>query len=368
MLSDIGRRVQGRSESEWGRNGTVHLIGLSEAMCEVQQRAARFAAIDSPVLIAGESGVGKEVFAKALYLLGNRVGRPFLSVNCAQYQNEELLVSELFGHRKGSFTGAGSDRQGLFEAADGGVVFLDEVGELSPRAQAMLLRVLSEGEVRPLGLSSARYVDVRILAASNRPLEELVAARQFREDLLYRLDYLHLYIPPIRAREDDWRLLMTFYLDRANRKYGGSKRFSDAVWPALSVHRWPGNVREIRSMVDVGFCLADADLIAPDVLVDLARRDAPSVNGASTSSPVGAAVDLALSSMVEEEQSFWQVVRAPYLDRELNRSEVREIVRRGLVECGWSYRRLLDLFNLSGDEYLKFMDFLRHHRLKPVTR
>ena len=158
MFTEIGNQIRVNSESLWGRRDIVYLIGQSRCLSLALERARRFATVASPVLITGESGVGKELFAKALYLLGDRCGQPYRSVNCAQYQNEDLLVSELFGHRKGSFTGAVADREGLFQASDGGVLFLDEVGELSARAQAMLLRVLSEGEVRPLGHTDVRRV------------------------------------------------------------------------------------------------------------------------------------------------------------------------------------------------------------------
>jgi transcriptional regulator with GAF, ATPase, and Fis domain len=317
------------------------------------------------VLVTGESGVGKELFARGLYLLGQRCGRPFYSVNCAQYQNDELLVSELFGHKKGSFTGAVTDREGLFQAADGGVIFLDEVGELTSQAQAMLLRVLSEGEVKPLGHSDVRRVDVRVIAATNRPLRQMVSEGRFRADLYYRLRYLQLHIPPIRARADDWRLLVAFYLNLANRMGNTSKTISPAAWELLRRHEWPGNVREIRSVVDVGHCLAEGPAIEPENLQDVLGGDEQE---ASTGRGGDDIVSRVLGQMVEQDSTFWEAVREPFLARDLNRREVREIVGRGLRESGWSYKALLELFNLPSDEYLRFMDFLRHHRLKPSSR
>lgn len=366
MFSETGNHVRARSEGAWGRRGVVYLVGQSQEFQHALERAARFAAVASPILITGESGVGKELFAKTLYLLSDRYGRPYLSVNCAQYQNEELLVSELFGHRKGSFTGAVADRDGLFQSADGGVVFLDEVAELSPSAQAMLLRVLSEGEVRPLGHTEARRVDVRVIAATNRPLRRMVAEGRFRADLYYRLRYLQLCIPPVRARGEDWKLLVSFFLNQMNRTTGVEAHFAAPAWALLRAHTWPGNVREIRSVVDVGCCLAADGFIEPEYLHEAMTPEegAPALDGRPGETD---AVGSALMRMAEQDSSFWEAVREPFLARELNRSEVRAIIERGLREAGWSYKAMLDLFNLPPEEYLRFMDFLRHHRLKPPS-
>src|SRR5207244_9960368 len=164
------------------------------------------------ILITGESGVGKEFFAKACYLLGDRTYAPFVVVNCPQYGDANLTVSELFGHVKGSFTGAMSDHQGLFEVADGGVVFLDEVGDLHPNAQTMLLRALAEKEVKPIGSTKTYSVNVRVIAATNRLLRDMIAVGQFRQDLYFRLRYFPLDVPPLREREEDWRLLISFFV------------------------------------------------------------------------------------------------------------------------------------------------------------
>jgi transcriptional regulator with GAF, ATPase, and Fis domain len=361
--TDLGRQITSLSLQAWGKQGVLHLIGRSEGLLEAQQKLARFARVDRPVLITGESGVGKEMFAKAVYLLSPRLGKPFLGVNCAQYQNEELLVSELFGHRKGTFTGAHEDRRGLFEEANGGVVFLDEVGELSLHAQAMLLRVLSEGEIKPLGETRVRHVDVRVIAATNRPLKEMVAEKTFREDLFYRLRYLQVDIPPLRERQDDWRLIIEFFLDQMNLRHAEHKKLSPEAVAVLGAYRWPGNVREARSIADIGFCLAEGELIQP---ADFAEHLEPE-NGSDAQHPSSTVVDY-YTYMLEHGQSFWHVVREPFLDRELNREQVKAIIDRGLSDSNGSYKRLLELFQIQQDDYLKFMDFLRHHRLKPESR
>lgn len=365
LTTDLGRQITSLSVQAWGKQGILHLIGRSQGLLEAQQKLARFARVDRPVLITGESGVGKEMFAKAAYLLSTRFGKPFLSVNCAQYQNEELLVSELFGHRKGTFTGANEDRRGLFEEANGGVVFLDEVGELSLHAQAMLLRVLSEGEIKPLGETRTRHVDVRVIAATNRPLKEMVAEKRFREDLFYRLRYLQVDIPPLRERQDDWRLIIDFFLAQMNQRHAENKRLSPEAVAMLGAYRWPGNVREARSIADIGFCLADGDLILPVHFSEHLEVTPPSA--AATAHPDRSAADY-YYHMVEQGRSFWNAVREPFLDRELNREQVQAIIERGLSDSNGSYKRLLEIFQIQQDDYLKFMDFLRHHRLKPETR
>lgn len=363
-LTDFGSHVHAQSMKLWGDRGAVHMVGRSRALRSAQEKLRRFVTVDRPVLLTGESGVGKELFARSLYLLSPRRGRAFLSVNCAQYQNDDLLVSEIFGHKKGSFTGAWTDNTGLFEAADGGVLFLDEVGELSPRAQAMLLRALSEGEIKPLGATEVRHVDVHVVTATNRPLKQMVAEKSFREDLYYRLQYLHVHVPPIREREDDWHLLVDFFLGRSNGLSEQGKQFSPSAWSMLGKYDWPGNVREIQSVVDVGCCLTDGQTIDTDTI----REVLADPNAAAPGEKDPALVKSLYADMLEDGRDFWEVVREPFLDRELNRAQVRAIVQQGLADSRGSYKQLLHIFRIDDTDYLKFMDFLRHHRLKPRNR
>lgn len=364
-LTPLASRIAALSEAAWGRPGVVRMIGASPALATAQTRLDRFARVDRPVLITGESGVGKELFARATYLLSPRNGRVFLGINCAQFVDENLLISELFGHKKGAFTGAATDRKGLFEEADGGVLFLDEVGELTPRAQAALLRAIGVGEIVRLGESASRRVDVRVVAATNRDLRAMVADGTFREDLYYRLSPLRLHVPPLRERGSDWCMIAEAYLAQLCRQAGEDRRLGESAVCALTGYTWPGNVREVRGLLDTAFCLClGATIEAADVEPEL-RPTTDELDEATLSLAAGGASQDPYVQMSRGQGSFWSVVRDPYLDRALNRDEVKAIVERGLAEAGGSYKRALQAFGLPEGEYLKFMDFLRHHRLKP---
>jgi two-component system response regulator HupR/HoxA len=318
------------------------------------------------VLITGETGTGKELFARAVYLLSPRWNREFLSVNCAQYRESQLISSELFGHRRGSFTGAVNDHQGIFETAEGGVVFLDEIAELSAQAQALLLRLFSEGEILPVGASRSRRVNVRTVMATNRNLKEMVDAGTFRADLYYRLRQLTLRIPPVRERGNDWRMIVEHYVEEAATVAGAEhKQFSPQALEVLGQHDWPGNVRELRAVAESSFHLSDGLVIGPECFGE-SLESMSRVREMSSVPLVSARPDTVLGRLLAGEGTFWELVHEPFLERDLNRSQVRDIVAGGLSRSGGSYKRLLALFGIAQDDYLKFMDFLRHHRLKPT--
>ncbi len=239
------------------------LVFASEAMAEVCDLARKAAATDLPVLIQGETGTGKELMARAVHFFGKRNTHPFLAQNCGAL-SDELLQSELFGHRRGAFTGAISDRLGLFPAADGGTVFLDEISEVSASFQVSLLRFLQEGEVKPAGTHESRRCDVRIIAASNRPLKDLVARGEFRRDLYYRLRGFEIAIPPLRDRAEDIPVLAEHaakkYAQSINREIAG---ISPEVIQRLQAHPFPGNVRELENEVRRMVALAgDGDVLS----------------------------------------------------------------------------------------------------------
>ena len=225
------------------------IIGQSPAMHEVFKQIGLIAPRDVNVLITGESGTGKELVARALYQHSRRKDRPFLAVNCAAIP-ETLLESELFGHEKGAFTGADTRRIGKFEQFHHGTLFLDEIGDLPLSTQAKLLRVLQDGSFQRLGSAETIHCDVRILAASNQPLEKLIQERRFREDLYYRLQVTQISLPPLREREEDVVLLAHYFVRRFNRELGTQmRRFSPEVLPALLSYPWPGNVRELANVI-----------------------------------------------------------------------------------------------------------------------
>jgi DNA-binding NtrC family response regulator len=225
------------------------LLGRSPVMTGIYKQIAHAASADAPVLIIGESGTGKELVARAIHQHGNRSGKPFIPINCGAL-TETLLESELFGHVKGSFTGAVADAKGVFQTAHTGTVFLDEVGEMSPALQVKLLRVLQEGEVRPVGSSRAVRTDVRIVAATNVDVERAVTEGKFRQDLFYRLGVVIINLPPLRERRDDIPLLIERFLKAACAKAGKQVELAPAAVELLTTYHWPGNVRELENMIE----------------------------------------------------------------------------------------------------------------------
>jgi Nif-specific regulatory protein len=244
-------------------HGFDEIIGQSARMREVFETVSRVLDTDATVLVEGESGTGKELIARAIHYNGHRQSKPFVAIFCGSLP-DELLESELFGHRKGAFTGATTDKKGLFESADGGTVFLDEVGDLSPKLQTALLRVLQLGEIKRVGDTEMRKVDVRILAATNRPLRGLIEAGDFREDLYYRLNTIQIDLPALRQRHGDLPLLAHHFLDQfAKGSRAHIKGFTEDALEALKRYRWPGNVRELENTVERAVVLARDELITP---------------------------------------------------------------------------------------------------------
>ena len=268
------------------------LIGDSPALRQVQQLVARAAPADITVLVTGESGTGKELVARALHAESRRSRRAFLALNCAALP-PELAETELFGHVKGAFTGAARDREGLFEAADGGTLFLDEIGDLAPAAQAKLLRVLESREVTRVGDTRAQPVDVRVVAATNRPLGELEREGRFRADLRYRLEVLTIALPPLRDRREDVLPLAVHLLARAAELQSRrAPTLSEPARAALLAHDWPGNVRELRNAMERALVLAAGPAIElADLPQAVSRSEAPprSADAFTAALPLGEA-------------------------------------------------------------------------------
>jgi transcriptional regulator with GAF, ATPase, and Fis domain len=334
-------------------------IGGSRIIREVLEDADAIAASDSKVLISGESGVGKEVLARLIHSRSRRRHRPMLTINCAGVP-EGLLESEFFGHVRGSFTGADRDRPGFLEAADLGTVMLDEIGEMSLRMQSMLLRFLESGEIQRVGSERARTtVDVRVIAATNRDLLAQVQAKEFREDLYYRLNIVYLVVPPLRERRDDIPLLFDYYVDLLSKKMCvPPPAIGPGVMDALENYDWPGNVRELRNVVERLLFLRPGQLVTPDRL-PLAQRRTPAP--APSSRTPEAIAETCYRNMVEGGVSFWTAVYEPFIMRDMTRETVRHVILRGLEQTKGNYRMVAELLNLPATDYKRFMNFLQKH-------
>ncbi|MHB8078369.1 MAG: sigma-54-dependent transcriptional regulator [Candidatus Krumholzibacteriia bacterium] len=270
--ADLARENRALRRAVAAQAGGAQLVGDSAAMAGLRELIGKVAATEATVLIRGESGVGKELVARALHDGSPRAGGPFIAVNCAAIA-ETLLESELFGYRKGAFTGADRDREGLFEAARGGTLFLDEIGEAGLPVQAKLLRVLEERKINRVGDPREREVDARIVAATNRPLEPAIAAGRFREDLYYRLLVFPLDVPPLRQRCADIAALAQRFLDALGRRGPGLEA---ATVARLRAHAWPGNVRELRNVIERAHILAGSGPLRDEhVVIDVRGAPAP---------------------------------------------------------------------------------------------
>ncbi|MDH0302488.1 MULTISPECIES: sigma-54 dependent transcriptional regulator [unclassified Pseudomonas] len=267
-------RTNGEKASPAPANGEIGIIGSCAPMQDLFVKIRKVAPTDSNVLIQGESGTGKELVARALHNLSRRAKAPMISVNCAAIP-ETLIESELFGHEKGAFTGASAGRAGLVEAADGGTLFLDEIGELPLEAQARLLRVLQEGEIRRVGSVQSQKVDVRLIAATHRDLKNLAKSGQFREDLYYRLHVIALKLPALRERGSDVNEIANAFLARQSARIGRDDlHFSHEAEQAIRHYSWPGNVRELENAVERAVILSESAEISADLLgIDIELSD-----------------------------------------------------------------------------------------------
>jgi DNA-binding NtrC family response regulator len=332
------------------------VIYHSREMTEVLERARRVARSSVKVLITGESGVGKDLIARCIHALSDRAVRPMVTVNCAAF-SETLLESELFGHVKGSFTGAHRDKVGKFQLAQNGTIFLDEIGEMSPRMQALLLRVLENGEIQPVGSDATTVrVDVRVIAASNRDLPAAVAAGQFREDLMYRINVASIHVPPLRQHAEDIPVLVQHLAEEC----GSRVTFSPEAMRVLQRHRWPGNVRELQNVVAQAICMARGDVIEVDDLPS-SVRGMPRPRTLARAERRRQIADDLFSGLVEGRFGFWDHLHKLFLNRDITRNDVRELVRRGLVATSGSYRAMVKLFRMDDHDYKRLLNFLAAH-------
>jgi transcriptional regulator with PAS, ATPase and Fis domain len=343
-----------------------NLIGRSVATRCLEIEISDAARSDAKVLLTGESGVGKEVVARLIHQQSRRRNVKLIALNCAAIP-DSLLESELFGHVRGSFTGAYRDKPGLLELANSGTIFLDEIGETSLRMQALMLRFLENGEVWRIGADRLQTTtDVRVIAATNRDLADRIAQREFRADLYYRLNVLHIKIPPLRERRDDIPIFLEhFFTVYAERHGSPLPELTDSARAALFAYDWPGNVRELKNVVERLVVrrrtgpVDEGDL--PSEVLGLTHRRL-AVSAATGAAPVRSRADELFDRMVLHGESFWSTVHPLFTQRDMTRDDLREIVARGLTQTRGSYRLVLQLFNMPPEDYKAFLNLLRKHQ------
>jgi transcriptional regulator with GAF, ATPase, and Fis domain len=354
-----------RSFSASSRQDT-RLIGRSEVIQTIETDVECAARSDAKVLITGETGVGKEIVARLIHHRSSRTSGPLVTVNCAGLP-DSLLESELFGHVRGSFTGAYRDKPGLLEMAPNGTVFLDEVGEMSMRMQVVLLRFLETGEIQRIGADRCHTrVNVRLITATNRDLQAQIASGAFREDLYFRLNVIRLCIPPLRERVEDIALLVEHFLDMYSRQHRTARpQITPGALEVLSAYRWPGNIRELKNVLERLVLKANGQPIRP---IDLPTDVAPSAlrvdrhgDRAVPGPPEPSAAERLAGRMLQGGESFWSAVYPVFMSRDLTRDDLRKIVRIGLENTNGNYRLLTQLFNMADEDYKKFLNFLRKH-------
>jgi len=337
------------------------MIGTSPAIKAIRTELESAARSDAKVLLTGESGVGKDLAAGLIHQRSARSHMPFVAINCVGVP-DSLLEPELFGHVRGSFTGAYRDRCGLLEGANRGTVFLDEVCEMSPRMQALLLRFMETGEIQRVGSDRVQArVDARVLAATNRDPAGLVASKTFREDLYYRLNVIEIMIPPLRARVEDIPVLFAHFLQRYAEARGiAPPGIAADAMRALVDFEWPGNIRQLKNVAERLIVRAQRSIITlADLPPEVAGRLRPPPPApASEEHP---AIEAVFDRMVKQRESFWSAVYPAFMIRDLTRNDLRFIVRRGLQETAGSYKMLVELLNMKPTDYKRFLNFLRKH-------
>ena len=346
---------------------SVTMVGVSAAIRDVEEEVDHAARSEAKVLITGESGVGKEIVARLIHERSARSRGPLVTINCAGFP-DSLLESELFGHVKGSFTDAHRDKRGWLESAHGGTIFMDEVGEMSLRMQALLLRFLETGEIQRVGSDrKLPPLDVRVITATHRRLLERVADKTFREDLYYRLNVVHIEVPPLRERSEDVGVLLNHFLTMFSESHSSPvPEVTPDALNALVSYPWPGNVRELRNIAE------RLILRSRDGRIDLAtlpaeiardRRDLGSVTtDVTVRTTVIPAHQTLFQRLITDGASFWSEVYEPFMARDLTRHEVRELIRLGLEHTRGNYKMLVTSFNMPPEDYKKFLNFLRKYQ------
>jgi len=324
------------------------IVGQSRLTRKLCSHIETIANNNATVLIQGETGTGKELVARAIHKLSARAKMPFIAVDCGAIP-ESLIDSELFGSKRGSFTGAVNDRPGVFEAAHGGTLFLDEISNMNPAMQAKLLRAIQEREIRRVGETRSRPVDVRLIAASNSDLKRLVAEGIFRQDLLFRLNVIEVSIPPLRARREDIPMLASHFLNQLNSTQKVTKVFGPEALHPLLAYSFPGNIRELQNCIERGFFTASGRTIST-IPVEPRSGDVSSDD-----------VRKWFADLAEGRRNFWTAIHDRYKQRDIPREKVVALVDLGLRTTRGSYKELASLFRIDPREYRRLMDFLRRN-------
>jgi transcriptional regulator with GAF, ATPase, and Fis domain len=348
------RNLRGGFEFEDGQQ----IIGSDPAILEMLSSIDKIAPLYATVLIQGETGSGKELVARAIHGRSGRIKSRYKPLNCSALP-EHLVESELFGHVRGAFTGATKDKEGLFEAASGGTLFLDEISTLPVALQSRLLRVLEEKKIRRVGDTEERRVNTRVIAATNENLRRLVQEGKFRNDLYHRLNVFSIELPPLRDRLSDLEELCVHFLNQFSRESGRSAAITDDALIQLKNHEFPGNVRELRNLLENLFYTSQSGLITAQ---DIDSR--LSIESRTNRQSYKEHLVRILDYLTSGRGNFWRLVRDPFLNRDLSRGDVRWIIAMGLEVCGGSYKKLVEHFGMLPSDYKRFLAFLTKHNCK----
>ena len=345
------------------RTTQTGMVGASSAIRNVEEEIQYAARSDAKVLITGESGVGKEIVARLIHCGSNRASGPLVTINCAGIP-DSLLETEMFGHVKGSFTDAHRDKRGWLEMAHGGTIFMDEVGEMSLRMQALLLRFLETGEIQRVGQDRHQApLNVRVITATHRRLLDRVADKSFREDLYYRLNVVHIAVPPLRDRPEDIPLLLAHFLKEFSAAHSSREpELTPGALRSLTTYHWPGNVRELKNIAERITLRQHAGAIDVDDLPAEVWRGRRAATLAAAAAAGASKPEEMFERMVGRGESFWAVVYEPFVARDLTRGDLRAIVRMGLEHTRGSYKILASVFNMPDGDYKRFMGVLRKYQ------
>jgi len=346
LLSELIENIRIKQTDSGG------ITGSSPEIMKIRDLVLKYSLEEEPILIHGETGCGKNHIAELIHGFSGRKGK-FVTINTPGIP-ETLFESEVFGHKKGAFTDARTDKKGLVEDAEGGTLFFDEIAEVPPSFQARLLRFIETKKYFILGSPVEKTADVRIVAATNRDIAKAIKEKQFREDLYYRLQVLEIKIPPLRERKQDIKALV---MEEQSLLRG--KKTGRGFWEVVNAYNWPGNIRELKSVLKrVAILAPEPVIIGQDIQDIIDQNSSKSFNSNKNRKTEN------IWAEIKSGKNFWEAVKEPFLKRSLNRDQVKEIISRGLVDSGGKYKDLLPLFNLPASDYHRFMSFLNDYKVK----